>query len=66
MCFSDETFLPSLARFSTTFLSNCGRGVSLMTITCFKTVAVVSKQMLPVKYFSKKLLLGVSRISWVS
>ena len=33
-------FLPYRAGFSTTFLTNCGRGESLMTATCLRTVVV--------------------------
>ena len=38
MGFEDVAFLPSQASFSTTFLKNCGRSVSLGTTTCPKTV----------------------------
>ena len=37
--------------FSTIFLKNFGRGESLVTTTCLKTVVGVNKGMLPVKYF---------------
>ena len=33
-----EAFLSSRARFSTTFLKNCGRGERFGTTTCPKTV----------------------------
>ena len=38
MGFHDVVLLPSRASFSTTFLKNCGRGESLVTTTCHKTV----------------------------
>ena len=44
-------FLLFRAGFSTTFLKNCGRDVSLGTATRLKTVVGVSKGILPVKYF---------------
>ena len=45
------SFLPYRASFFTTFLNNCGGGESLGTTTCPKTVVVLSKGMLHVKYF---------------
>ena len=39
MVFLDVAFLPSRAISFTTFLKNCGRGESLGTTTCPKTVA---------------------------
>ena len=36
--FQDVVFLPSQARFSTTFLKNCGRGEGLRTTICLETV----------------------------
>ena len=51
MVSQDVAFLPSRDSFSTTFVKNCGRGESLRTTTCLKTVVRVSKGMLPVKYF---------------
>ena len=50
MGFQDVVFLPFRASFSTIFLANCGRGDSLGTTICLKTVVVVNKSMLPVKY----------------
>ena len=38
MGFQDVAFMPSQASFSTTFLKKCGRGESLGTTTCLKTV----------------------------
>ena len=38
MGFQDVAFLPSRASFSTTFLKSYGRGESLVTTTCLKTV----------------------------
>ena len=49
--FWDVTFLPTRACFSTTFLNNCGRGESIGTTTCLKTVVGVGKCMIPVEYF---------------
>ena len=49
--FQDVAFLPSELLFLPHFLENCGRGESLGTTTCLKTVVGVSKGMLPVKYF---------------
>ena len=46
----DAAFLPSRATMSTTFHKSCGRGESLRTTTCPKTVVGVSKGMLPAKY----------------
>ena len=67
MGFQDVSFLPSRPGLYTTFLTNCGRGESLGTITCLRTVVGVSKGMLPVKYFhSNKASFRVSRISWRS
>ena len=48
--FQDVAFLPSRASFSTAFKKNCGRGESLGTTACPKTVVGVSKGMLPVRY----------------
>ena len=45
----DVQLLPSRASFSTTFHTNHGRGESLGTTTCPKTVAGISNDMLPVK-----------------
>ena len=50
MCFHDIASLLSRASVSTTFLSACGRGESLRTVTCLKTVAGVRKGIRPVKY----------------
>ena len=47
MGFQDVVFLPFRASFFTTFLKNCGRGESLETSTCLKTV-VGGKQVQPV------------------
>ena len=38
MGFQDVAFLPSKASLPTTFHTNCGRGESLRTTTCPKTV----------------------------
>ena len=55
---------PSRASSSTTILKNCGRGESLWTTTCLKTVV---GGRLPVKYgCSTKPLFCVSGISWRS
>ena len=62
MGFQDIAFLPTRASFSTTFLKNCGRGESLGTTTCPKTVVGVSKGMLPVKYFCSNKAFFVSVI----
>ena len=51
MSVQDVAFLPSHTSFSTTYLTNCGSGESLGTITCLITVVGVSKGMLPVRYF---------------
>ena len=40
MGFQDVEFQPSRASFSTMFLKICGRGESLVTITCLNTVVV--------------------------
>ena len=40
--FQDVVFLSSRASYSTTFLKNCGRGESLGTTTCLKTVVTGS------------------------
>ena len=63
MGFHDVAILPIQANFDTTFLKHCGRGESPVTTTCVKTVVVVSKGMLPVRYlFSSKASFYVSRI----
>ena len=51
MGFKDIVFLASRARFSTTFINNCGGGESLWTTTCLRNVVGVSNSILPVKYF---------------
>ena len=66
MGFQDLAFLPSRACFFTTFLTNCGRGESLVTTTCLKTVAGVNKGLLPVKYINSNKATFFSRISWKS
>ena len=38
MCFQDVAFLPSRARFFTTFLVSCGRGEGLGSTTCLGNV----------------------------
>ena len=38
MAFQDVMFLPSRNRFFTMFLKYCGRGESLVTTTCLRTV----------------------------
>ena len=43
MDFQDVAFLPTKASFSATFHNNCGRGESLGSTTCLKTV-VLGKQ----------------------
>ena len=50
MGFQNVAYLPSRANSSTTFLTICGRGESLRTTTCPKTMIGASKGMLPVKY----------------
>ena len=50
MSFQDVVFLSFGASSSTTFLTSCGGGEILGTIPCLKTVVVVSKGMLPVRY----------------
>ena len=50
MGFQHVEFMPFGESFFTTFLKTCGRGESLGTTTCPKTVVWVSKGMLPVKY----------------
>ena len=63
MGFQDVAFLPSRDVFPPHFMKHCGRGESLGTTTCLKIVFLVSKGMLPVKYFcSTKPLSCVSRI----
>ena len=47
----DAALLPSRASIPTTFLKICGRGESLVTTICLKTVVGVNKGMLPVRYF---------------
>ena len=37
-CFQDVVFMPSKPSFSNSFLKKCGRGESLWTTTCLKTV----------------------------
>ena len=54
MDFQDVEFLPSRARFSTTFLKNCGRGESLRTTTCPKTVVGGKQSHAPCKILSLK------------
>ena len=49
--FHDAAFLLSPANSYTTFCINCGRGESLGTATCPKTVDRTSKVMLPEKYY---------------
>ena len=50
MTFQDVVLLPPQVSFSTTFLITCGRGESLVSITCLKTVVGVGKGMFPMKY----------------
>ena len=50
MGFHDVEFLSSRACFCPTFLKKCGRGESLWTATCIKTIVGVSKGMLHIKY----------------
>ena len=52
--FFDLAFMPARATFYNIFFTNCGRGESLRTTTCPKTVVWVSKGMLHVKYFHSK------------
>ena len=67
MALQGVAFLPSRATFYTTFLHNCGRGESLKTTTCPKTVVGVSKGMMSVKCLrSNKASFCVSGISWRS
>ena len=47
--FQDSAFLSSTSSISTTFLKNCGRGESLSTTTCRKTVAGGKKGHVPCK-----------------
>ena len=47
----DVALLPSRACSSTTFFKDCGRGESLRTTTCLKTVVGVSQGILHIKYF---------------
>ena len=49
--FRDVAFLPSIASFYTTFLKHCGRGESLGTITCLKTVVGGKQGHVPCKIF---------------
>ena len=65
--FSGCMFLPSRPGLYTTFLKNCGRGESLETPTCPRTVVGVSKGMLAVKFHCpNRACFYVSRISWRS
>ena len=51
MGFQDVAFLHSKSSFSTTFLKNRGRGESLVTTTCLKTLVKGKQKHAPVKYF---------------
>ena len=51
MGFQHVAFLPCRATLSTTFLKHCGRGESLGSTTCHKSVVEVSMGMLSVRYF---------------
>ena len=49
MSFLDVAFLPSLASFSTTFHKNCGKGDSLRTTSCLRTVVEAKQGHAPYK-----------------
>ena len=50
MGFQDVAFLPTKSSFSTTFLKNRGRGESLVTTTCPKTLVKEKQKHAPAKY----------------
>ena len=65
MGFQDVALLPSGASFSTTFHKHCDKGENLGTTTCLKTVVVVSKGILPVKYFCCKQSLFLCQLNFM-
>ena len=67
MGLQDAAIQPSRVRFCSALLKNCGRGESLSTATCLRTVVGVSKGMLPVRSFcSNNSSFCVSLIFWRS
>ena len=48
--FQDIMFLPYIPHLYTSFLIICGGGEGLGTATCLKTVLLINKDTLPVKY----------------